>query len=65
MFKCFSARTEVTRYIIEYIKKKELQNKEDRRKITPDMKIKKLLDITEKEELTYFNLQKYMNKHFV
>ena len=59
------ARTEVTRYIIEYIKKKELQNKEDRRKITPDMKIKKLLDITEKEELTYFNLQKYMNKHFV
>ena len=59
------ARTEVTRYIIEYIKKEELQNKEDRRKIEADVKLKKLLEITEKEELTYFNLQKYMNKHFV
>ena len=59
------ARTEVTRYIIEYIKKEELQNKEDRRKIMPDMKLMKLLEIPEKEELTYFNLQKYMNKHFV
>ena len=65
MFKYFSARTEVTRYIIEYIKKEELQNKEDRRKIMPDMKLMKLLEIPEKEELTYFNLQKYMNKHFV
>ena len=59
------ARTEVTRYIIEYIKTNELQNKEDRRKIKADTKLRGLLEITEKEELTYFNLQKYMNKHFV
>tara|TARA_A100001015_G_scaffold32772_1_gene36351 strand:- start:17 stop:454 length:438 start_codon:yes stop_codon:yes gene_type:complete len=59
------ARTEATRYIIEYIRKSDLQNKNDRRKIEADENLKKLLGITEKEELTYFNLQKYMNKHFV
>ena len=59
------ARTEVTKYIIDYIKTKELQNKTDRRKINSDTTLKSLLKITEEEELTYFNLQKYMNQHFV
>ena len=59
------ARTEVTQYIINYIKQKELQDKSNGRKIKPDKALKGLLNMKKKDELTYFNLQKYMNKHFV
>ena len=59
------ARTEVTQYIISYIKKKELQDKKNGRKIKPDKALKSLLNVKKNEDLTYFNLQKYMNKHFV
>jgi chromatin remodeling complex protein RSC6 len=59
------ARTEVTQYIINYIKQKELQDKKNGRKIKPDKALKGLLNVKQNEDLTYFNLQKYMNKHFV
>tara|TARA_B100001142_G_C13994946_1_gene524255 strand:+ start:106 stop:675 length:570 start_codon:yes stop_codon:yes gene_type:complete len=58
------ARTEVTQYIINYIKENNLQNMENRKNINPDKKLSKLLDCGD-DEVTYFNLQKYMNKHFV
>ncbi len=58
------ARTEVTKAIISYIKNNNLQNKINKKIISPDEKLKFLLGIGEEEELTYFNLQKYMNKHF-
>lgn len=58
------ARTEVTKAIISYIKTNNLQNKMNKKIISPDEKLKFLLGIKEEEELTYFNLQKYMNKHF-
>ena len=58
------ARTEVTQYIINYIKENNLQNIENRKNINPDKKLSKLLDCGN-NEVTYFNLQKYMNKHFV
>ena len=59
------ARTEVTQYIISYIKEKKLQDKNNGRKIKPDKALKSLLNVKKNEDLTYFNLQKYMNKHFV
>lgn len=58
------ARTEVTREINAYIQQHQLQNPENRRKILPDTKLKSLLKIKKGEELTYFNLQKYMSPHF-
>ena len=58
------ARTEVTREINKYIREKGLQCKENGRKINPDPKLAKLLNITKKDELTYFNLQRYMSPHF-
>tara|TARA_X000001036_G_C20578978_1_gene765917 strand:+ start:103 stop:600 length:498 start_codon:yes stop_codon:yes gene_type:complete len=58
------ARTEVTQYLINYIKDKELTNKENKKIIQPDETLKTLLECGE-EEVTYFNIQKYMNKHFV
>ena len=62
---CKIARTDATKFISKYIKEKHLQDKEDRRVIIPDEPLKKLLKIGEYDELTYFNLQKHMNKHFV
>ena len=59
------ARTEVTRALISYIKANNLQNKSNKKIILPDQKLQFLLGINEEQELTYFNLQKYMNKHFI
>lgn len=59
------ARTEVTQFIIKYIKEHELQNPENRKIIVPDATLKKLLAVNENDEVTYFNLQKFMNRHFV
>ena len=58
------ARTEVTQYIIKYIKSHKLQYPKNRKIIKPNSKLETLLDTNKDEELTYFNLQKYMNKHF-
>jgi hypothetical protein len=62
------ARTEVTKALVNYIKENNLiESSEDtKNKIIPDEKLKNLLGIQTDElhELTYFNIQKYMNKHF-
>ena len=58
------ARTEVTREINAYIRNNSLQDKENGRRINPDAKLKSLLKLKKGEELTYFNLQKYMSPHF-
>lgn len=59
------ARTEVTKYIIHYIKSNNLPDKEKKKVIKPDNALKSLLGVKSTDEVTYFNLQKYMNKHFV
>ena len=59
------ARTDVTKYIIAYIKDNNLQKQENRKIIEPDDALKKLLTPDEGEEVTYFNLQRFMNKHFI
>ena len=61
------ARTDVTKAIIQYIENNNLQNSENKKIIFPDEKLKILLGLDEKKGiiLTYFNLQKYMNRHFV
>lgn len=58
------ARTEVTREINAYIRKQGLQDKDNGRKINADKKLAGLLKLKAGEELTYFNLQKYMSPHF-
>jgi len=59
------ARTEVTRALVAYIKDKKLEDKVNSRIIMPDNKLRELLGIEENKELTYFTIQKYMNKHFI
>lgn len=58
------ARTEVTRDINAYIRSNKLQDKDNGRKINPDTKLATLLKLKKTDELTYFNLQKYMSPHF-
>ncbi|ADX05914.1 SWIB-domain-containing protein [Organic Lake phycodnavirus 1] len=58
------ARTEVTKEMTAYIREKSLQDKANGRKILPDASLKKLLNLSASDELTYFNLQKYMSPHF-
>ena len=58
------ARTDVTREINTYIRAHKLQDKDNGRKIIPDTKLAALLKLNKTDELTYFNLQKYMSTHF-
>lgn len=58
------ARTEVTREINAYIRANNLQDQANRRRIKADVKLTKLLALTPTDELTYFNLQRYMSRHF-
>ena len=58
------SRTDVTREITKYVRSHNLQDAKNGRKINPDSKLKKLLKVTDKDEVTYFNLQKYMSQHF-
>jgi len=58
------ARTDVTREINKYIRAHNLQDKENGRRIIPDAALAKLLKLNKTDELTYFNLQRYMSPHF-
>lgn len=58
------ARTEVTKRINAYCKEHGLQGKEDKRVLKPDKTLTKLLRIGKGDELTFFNLQKYMKVHY-
>jgi len=59
------ARTAVSKEINQYIRANSLQDAANGRKINPDAKLTKLLKINKGEELTYFNLQRYMKHHFI
>jgi chromatin remodeling complex protein RSC6 len=64
------ARTEVTKALANYVKENNLletnnKNKTKFKRIIPDTKLKSLLGLeTEEHDLTYFSMQKYINKHF-
>jgi len=59
------ARTDVSKEINTYIQANSLQDKDNGRIIHPDDKLTKLLKVSKDDQLTYFNLQKYMKHHFM
>jgi chromatin remodeling complex protein RSC6 len=59
------ARTAVSKEINAYIRANNLQDKDNGRVIKPDAKLSALLKIQASDELTYFNLQRFMKHHFV
>jgi upstream activation factor subunit UAF30 len=59
------SRTEVTKFLIQYIADNNLQNPENRRNILVDAKLKSLFGPeSENEKIDYFNMQKFVNRHF-
>ena len=48
----------------EYIKTNKLQNQDNKKKISPDKVLTDLLKIKDKDDLTYFSMQKYLKDHF-
>jgi len=56
------SRSEVTKAVNVYVKENNLK---DKHAIKPNAALKKLLAVPEGVELTYFNLQKYLNHHYV
>jgi upstream activation factor subunit UAF30 len=58
------ARTAVSKEINAYIRTNKLQDDKNGRKINPDAKLTALLKLKKEDELTYFNLQRFMSPHF-
>jgi chromatin remodeling complex protein RSC6 len=56
------SRSDVTRGVMDYVKKHGLNNKQD---INPDAALRKLLKVTEAEKVTILNLQRYLKNHYV
>lgn len=59
------SRTDVTRKINAYIKEHNLNKPENKRFILPDVKLRKILGTKADEEISYFQLQKYISRSFV
>jgi hypothetical protein len=59
------ARNVVSKEINLYIKANNLKDPVNGRNINPDTKLSKLLKINKGDELSYFNLQKYLKHHFI
>ena len=59
------SRIQVINYIHRYIVDNNLKNKLNSRQIDYDDKLKKLLNLKNNDVLTFFNIQRYLNKHFI
>jgi len=59
------ARTEVTKAITTYVKEHGLQNPNNKRELILDAKLKTIIQPDDDTTVTFFNLQKYMSKHYV
>ena len=58
------ARKDVTKLMNNYIVENNCRDTQDRRKIIPNEALKKLFKCTDDDNITYFNLQTYMKKHY-
>ena len=56
------SRSNITKAITTYVKEKNLK---DKHTIKPDAKLKALLGVADADVLTYFNLQRYLNRQYL
>jgi chromatin remodeling complex protein RSC6 len=59
------SQTDVTKFISGYVKSHNCFDPTFKRRILPDAKLAKLLRVTDKDEVTYLNLQTYLKVHFI
>lgn len=57
------SRTDVTRSINQYIKTNNLNNPTNKRYVIPDGTLKKLLNLSDTEQISFFHMQKYLSPH--
>ena len=58
------ARTEVTKRLLQYVKDHNCQRPDNKRIINLDSKLKSLLEPADGEEVSYFNIQRLLKKHY-
>ena len=63
--KSLKSQTDVTKFISGYVKSHGCFDPSFKRRILPDAKLAKLLRVTDKDEVTYLNLQTYLKVHFL
>jgi len=59
------SQTDVTKYVSTYVKAHSCFDPTFKRRILPDAKLAKLLRVTDKNEVTYLNLQTYLKVHYL
>jgi len=59
------ARKDVTKMMNKYIVENNCRDEKDKRKIIPNEELQQLFECDEDAQITYFNLQTYMKKHYV
>jgi chromatin remodeling complex protein RSC6 len=59
------SQTEVTKFVSTYVKEHNCFDPANKRRILPDGALAKLLKVTDKDTVTYLNLQSYLKAHFI
>jgi chromatin remodeling complex protein RSC6 len=59
------SQTDVTKFVSTYVKSHSCFDPTFKRRILPDAKLAKLLRVTDKDEVTYLNLQSFLKVHFL
>jgi len=59
------SQTDVTKFVSNYVKSHSCFDPTFKRRILPDAKLAKLLRVTDKNEVTYLNLQTYLKVHYL
>ena len=63
--KSLKSQTDVTKFISSQVKSHNCFDPNFKRRIIPDAKLSKLLRVTDKDQVTYLNLQSYLKVHFL
>lgn len=58
------SQTEVTKFVSTYVKSNNCFDPANKRRIIPDGVLSRLLKVTDKDTVTYLNLQSYLKAHF-
>ena len=59
------SQTEVTKFVSTYVKEHNCFDPANKRRILADGALSKLLKVTDKDTVTYLNLQSYLKAHFI
>ena len=59
------SQTDVTRFVSQYVKSHSCFDPANKRRFISDGALSKLLKVTDKDTVTYLNLQSYLKAHFV